>query len=97
MTRRSKLITCFHSTLDPNNLQCQQRIPQSAAACCPNGCREWQLWQYPIDDLLIMEQEAIAEVQAANAALAEDQNKVAVTRIELRLTSPPPSDVGSLT
>jgi hypothetical protein len=74
-----------------------REFAQSAAACCPNGCGERRLRRYPIDDLLIMEQEAIAEVQAANAALAEAQNKVAVSRNELSSISPPPSDVGSPT
>lgn len=72
-----------------------REFAQSAAACCPNGCGERRLRRNRIDELLIMEQEAIAEVQAANTALAEAQNKIAVSRNELSSISPPPSNTGS--
>lgn len=53
-----------------------REFAQSAAACCPNGCCERRLRHARIDELLIMEQEAIAEVQAANEELEKAQTKV---------------------
>jgi hypothetical protein len=60
-----------------------KEFAQSVAACCPNGCGERRLRRARIDDLLIMEQEAIAEVHAANAALEIAQNKVATLTISI--------------
>jgi len=73
-----------------------REFAQSAAACCPNGCGERRLRHARIDQLLIMEQEAIAEVQAANDALEKAQTKVTTTKKESdQHLSPPPSRVSS--
>jgi hypothetical protein len=73
-----------------------REFAQSAVACCPNGCGERRLRRARIDELLIMEQEAIAEVHAANAALEIAQNKVATANAhDTNTISPPPCKVGS--
>jgi hypothetical protein len=75
-----------------------REFAQSAAACCPNGCGERRLRRARIDELLIMEQEAIAEVHAANAALEIAQNKVATASAhDTNTVSPNRSPVHSQT
>ena len=79
-----------------------REFAQSAAACCPNGCGERRLRQARIDELLIMEQEAIAEVQAANEALQKAQTKVVTSKREnsdhsaSRVASPQQSEFKNL-
>ena len=71
-----------------------REFAQSAAACCPNGCGERRLRQARIDELLIMEQDAIAEVQAANEALEKAQETVMKTnRDDSDHFSPPSSPI----
>lgn len=73
-----------------------REFAQSAAACCPNGCREGRLRHARIDELLIMEQDAIAEVQAANEALEKAQTKVVKSKEDSdHPVSPPHSPLAS--
>jgi hypothetical protein len=68
-----------------------REFAQSAAACCPNGCGERRLRQARIDELLVMEQDAIAEVQAANEALEKAQETVTKTHHDHSDHFSPPS------
>jgi hypothetical protein len=58
-------------------------MAQGAATCCPNGmCNQERLARARIDELLIMEQDALARVHAANIALQFAQARAAISVIE---------------
>ena len=55
---------------------------QSAGACCPNGCGEKRLQRLSIDELLIMERDAIAAVHKGNDSLRYAQAMAAVSLLD---------------
>jgi hypothetical protein len=61
-----------------------RELAQSAAACCPFGCRENRVRDARIDDLVEMEREASEELHAANDALNEIRRKVTLAAEEPR-------------
>ena len=56
-----------------------RELAQSAAPCCPVGCREDRIRTARIDDLIAMEREAAEDLHAANLALNEIRRKITVT------------------
>ena len=59
-----------------------REMAQGAAACCPNGCGEERLRRAGIDELLVLERDAIAAVHDANMNLQYAQAKAAVSVLE---------------
>jgi hypothetical protein len=74
-----------------------REFAQAAAACCPNGCFEGKIRRAKIDDLLVMELEAAAEVHNANLALKKAREKVTLTEHirEPEVATPPPKNVST--
>lgn len=65
-----------------------REMAQSAASCCPNGvCGEERLRRARIDELILLEQEAIQRVHEANLALQYAQARAAVSVIETEKSS----------
>jgi len=59
-----------------------REMAQGAAACCPNGCGEERLRRAGIDELLVLERDAIAAVHDANLSLQYAQAKAAVSVLD---------------
>ena len=59
-----------------------REMAQGAAACCPNGCGEERLRRAGIDELLVLERDAIAAVHDANLNLQYAQAKAAVSVLD---------------
>lgn len=59
-----------------------REMAQGAAACCPNGCNEERLRRAGIDELLILERDAVAAVHDANLELQYAQARAAVSVLD---------------
>ena len=57
-------------------------MAQGAAACCPNGCGEERLRRAGIDELLVLERDAVAAVHDANLDLQFAQARAAVSVLD---------------
>mmetsp|Transcript_8864 Transcript_8864/g.18772 ORF Transcript_8864/g.18772 Transcript_8864/m.18772 type:complete len:991 (+) Transcript_8864:58-3030(+) len=59
-----------------------REMAQGAAACCPNGCGEERLRRAGIDELLVLERDAVAAVHDANLDLQFAQARAAVSVLD---------------